>query len=507
MDSTGTSLQQNNKNQALFDWLGVFLIIAAAVVTRLIINFSTYLMPGLMPAYNLIQTRSLLETGHLGFADFPFVFYFEAGFAKVLNFFGLCDLSTCIMTASKITDSILYPLIAIPIFLLAKTIAKDIKTSRWLLFIPPLMLTISISGFMMMADFQKNSIGLAWAMFYIYFLYQSVKDGGIKNYLLSGVFFLLTGLTHLGCLGFIVAYTAGFFFFAIIFQRERRVNLLKVSGLLILVAGVIALTLFFLDPTRLERLISIIRLPLTMFENPTIIGVFFGQIPLQPPNFINVFLANLSAILGIILFIIKKKEIPINEKILLLTSASMAAFTASPFLESELGNRLYMMAYVPSAIVTVFLLKYTYSKWLRVTLSVLILALTVFLAPAAVYIRSGKCITDEAYQDLLKLKSVIKNPDKTLIITRHGLEYWSAWALEVDVGSGRDMTDEDLKKYDAVYYLRQESGQGNFGPFGPGGPSFPEVKIPEDAKIVFQDNFFILAEVPKETKQQPYGEQ
>lgn len=502
-----SGLQQAEKNQNFFDWLGIFLIMAAAAIARLAINFSTQLMPGLMPAYNLIQARSLLETGHLGFADLPFVFYFEAGFAKMLNFFGLCDLPGCIMTASKITDSLLYPLIAIPIFLLAKTIARDIKTSRWLLFIPPLMLTISISGFMMMADFQKNSIGLMWSMFYIYFLYLATKDGGVKNYLLSGVFFLLTGLTHLGCLGFVIAYSIGFFFFAIIFQREKRVNLLKVLGLLVLVAGLVTLALFFLDPTRLDRLASVIRLPLTMFENPIILGVFFGQIPLQPPHLIIAFVANLSAILGLILFIIKRKEIPTLEKILLLTSATMAAFMASPLLESELGNRLFLMSYVPAAIVIIFLLKYTYTKWLRVTLSVLVFVLMVLPAPIAIYVRSDKCITDEAYQDLLKLKSVIKNPEKTLIITRHGLEYWSAWALEVDVGSGRDITSEDLKKYDVVYYLRQESGQGNFGPFGPGGSSFPEVKIPQDAKIVFQDEFFILAEVPKATKQHPYREQ
>ena len=301
--------QEPQEDSKLFERVGLFLIIAVASFIRLTINFSTDLMPGLMAAYNPIQVRSLLDNGQLGFPDLPFVFYFEAGFAKLLEFAGLCDLDGCIMVSSKITDSLLYPLIAIPIFLLAKSVAAHIKAPRWVSLIPPLLMIVSMPALVMMADFQKNSIGLMWSIFFIYFLYKSMKDGKLLNYTLAGVFFVLTGLTHLGCLGFVVAFSLSYFVFSIAFQREKRINLLKIFGLLILAGSLASLALFFFDSERLGRLVNAFVAPLQMFENPTIIGILDGKIPLQPHFFITVVVATLLVLVGIILFFAKRDKL------------------------------------------------------------------------------------------------------------------------------------------------------------------------------------------------------
>lgn len=508
MDTEKTNLQQPPESQNFIDRFGfilIILIIAIAIAIRLSINFSTKLMPGLMAAYNPLQVRSLLEHGKLGFSDLPFVFYFEAFFAKIFQFLGFCDLSGCVMFSSKIVDSFLYPLIAIPAFLLTKSIASQIKAPKWVLFIPPLLLTVSFPAFVMMADFQKNSIGLMWSLFFIYFLYKAAEIGRAKNYILAGIFFILTGLTHLGCLGFIIAFTLSFFFFSFIFQRDKRINLLKALGLISLAGGLVSLSLFFFDAERLKRLVSIFLLPLKAFENPTIFGILAGRIPLQPPYLINIFIAHLLIISGIIIFFTKRKKMSPVEKTLLASSVTVTIFMASLFLEPELGNRLYMMVYVPFVIILIPVLKYLSGNWKRLLLTTLLLILMVATAPIAIKVRSAKCITDEAYQDLFKLKSAISNPEKSLIITRHGLEFWAGWVLNVDASNSPGLKGDAVKKYDVIYYLRQESGQGDFGPFGPSGPSFPEVVIPKNAKIVYQDEFYILAEVPKDSLGNPYG--
>ena len=83
-----------------------------------------------------------------------------------------------------------------------------------------------------MADFQKNALGLLWSMFFIYFLYQGTSEGKAIDYFWAGLFFILTGLTHLGALGFIIAFSVSFLFFSFIFKRERRIDLIKMALLL-----------------------------------------------------------------------------------------------------------------------------------------------------------------------------------------------------------------------------------------------------------------------------------
>ena len=500
MATPSNSPQQFPESSNTFEKLGLLLIIAVAAIIRLQINFSTQLMPGINAPYYLVQVRSILENGRLGFPDLPLVFYVEAGFAKVLEFLGLCDLNRCIMASSKIVDAVLYPLIAIPTFLLAKSVSRDLKSPRWIPLLAAIVVTMSTPVIVMIGELQKNSIGLVWVMFYIYFLYKGVERGKPLDYLWAGAFFVLTGLTHLGALGFCLAFSAVFLFFSITLKHERKINLIKMPILLLLTTASISAFLLFFDPERLGKLVNVILFPIKMFEQPIIFAVLNG-----PANSLLQYLttipivtsANLLAILGLVLFVRKRGKIVSKEKILLLTSLTVTIFMASPLLGAEWAGRLYLMAYIPVTIVSIFLLKYTLTTWKRLCLVVLMLPLMIAPVQVVLGVKPATSITNEAYNDLFKLKSAIAEPDKTLIVTRHGLEFWAAWALEVDISHGRDLTTEALKKYEVVYYLRQKSGQGKAGP----GSSFPEVMIPQDAKIVYEDEFYILAKVQPESQQ------
>ncbi|TSC94352.1 MAG: hypothetical protein Athens101428_305 [Candidatus Berkelbacteria bacterium Athens1014_28] len=491
---------QSEKTSWAYTVLG--LIILLAVALRLYIDFKTPLMPGVNGVYYPVQVRSLLENGRLAFSDLPLVFYLEAFLAKILALLGLCNLKSCIMFSSKIIDATLYPLIAIPFFLLTRAIIGR-EGQKWIPLLISALTTLSIPAFIMMADFQKNSIGLMLSAFLIYFLYKAAKEGRALNYILVGVFFLLTGLTHLGCLGFALAFSLCFLFFSFIFKREKRIDLLKMAALMFLAIASIFLSLFFFDHARFERLVGVLLLPLELFKEPIIAGMLKGKIPIFSPDFFNAFIDNPIAIIGLALLWTKRREIPLEEKILFSTSLAVTFFLTSPFLGSEWANRFYLMAYIPASVVFIFLLKYIYRKWLRTLLAVLALLVMVGPAPMMIKVRSTPSISVEAYDRLVKIKTLIDDPERTLIVTRHGLEWWSAWVLETDVTQKPAITEDTFKEYDHIYYLRQNSGQKGFGPFGPGGPSFPEVVIPPGAPIVYQDDFFVLAEAFPELLKYP----
>lgn len=476
--------------------LMLLIIILIAITLRLLINFKTKLMPGVMATYYPIQVRSIFEDGKLGLPDLPFIFYFEAFVAKIFLSFRLCDESTCIMTASKITDAALYPLIAIPFYYLAKAITVRNNSSKWVSIVAAVLVTISVPALVMMADFQKNSVGLMWSGFYIYFLYKMARQGEGLNYLLAALFFLLTGLTHLGGLGFIITYTLIFIILLVLFKKEKRRQLLLVLGFSVLSILFSGIVLLVWDKERFVRLITTFLSPFKLLERPMILGMFSGEVPLLPHLLINAVYTYIVCILGTIFYIRKKQEIVGVNRTIFITSLFVSVFLAFPFLGEEWATRLYLMAYVPANIVLIFILSFIGTNWKRNLVTAFTLICMIAPMPFMWKIRGIMCITEEAYEDLYKLKSIITEPDKSLVIARHGLEWWASWVLETDISHGRDIEEDMQENYDHIFYLVQISGHGEFGEFGPGqGAAFPEPEIPDFAEIVYEDEFFILARV------------
>lgn len=474
----------------------LFAIISISIILRLYINFETKLMPGVMATYYPIQVRSILDNGRLGLPDLPFVFYFEALIAKILIVLNLCSKSTCIMASSKITDAVVYPLIGIPFYYLSKLIASKNNSPKWIPLLITALVTISIPALVMMADFQKNSIGLMWAAFYVYFLFKGAKQGQLVHFILALAFFLLTGLTHLGGLGFVILFTLLFIILSVLLKKGSRKKLLYTLITAILSITLSGLILYIWDKDRFIRLIRIFSLPAELFSNPMILGMFTGDVPPLPHLLINVAYAYIVCILGILIFIRKRLVIIGVNRVLFLTSLIISFVLSFPLLDEEWATRLYLMAYIPASIVLIFILSVIKTKWKRNIITVFMLISMLAPLPVMWKIRKMMCITEEAYEDLYNLKPVITEPEKSIITARHGLEWWASWVLETDISHGQDRIEDIQDDYDHIYYLVQISGHGEFGQFGPGqGPAFPEPEIPDFADVVYQDEFYILAKV------------
>ena len=108
-------------------------VLALGMAARAWILFTTPLVPGINGAYYLIQARALLEKGSLAVPDFPLTFFWHAFLARTLQFLAGAPLETAILWATKLTDAIVPPLAAIPVYLLIRNWTGDQDgRQRWI---------------------------------------------------------------------------------------------------------------------------------------------------------------------------------------------------------------------------------------------------------------------------------------------------------------------------------------------------------------------------------------
>ncbi|MFM7293491.1 MAG: hypothetical protein ACKO1K_01550, partial [Burkholderiales bacterium] len=95
-------------------------------------------------------------------------------------------------------------------------------------------------------------------------------------------------------------------------------------------------------------------------------------------------------------------------------------------------------------------------------------------------------INKEAYEDLKKLNSVIKNDNQTIVIARHGLEWWTAWALKTKVGQDKAMEGDFYAKYRNIILLNQISGFSSDEQRTP----FHEPIVSENSQMIYSSKYF-----------------
>ncbi len=477
------------------EWMLLGLVVGLAVTIRWRMNFSQKLMPGNNGAYYLVQVRSLLEDGRLHIPAPPFVFYLEALAAQALLMLRAGSSADCIVWACKGVDSILPALAAVPVFLLARTLSRSRTGSLWPAFTVSLFSVLYFPALMMTGDFHKNAAGMVWLLFFTYLLYLSLKHQARKHYLLAGLFLVLTGLTHQG--PFAVALLLLLVVAAISFlsgQMLRQIAKLAAIAIILLLPAAAALY-FSLGSLGTRELINIIPWPTGFFERPMLFailtgggGIFGGFV-----NLANLGIVTVIAILGIILLRRRWPTLPQPDRTLALAAAITTLFMASPLIGLRYSGRLLLMAYAPAAVVLPFILTRPDNRPARWAVTAIILASTVTLsAPLLRYGRSAS-ITEPAYRELHQMVGVITEPKKSLVVARHGLEWWAAWVLQTDVAEAYRVDAETISKYRAVLYLQQIADTPSYGPAGPGGQPFPEAQAPAEAEVIFQGRYFRLA--------------
>ncbi|MCA1757031.1 MAG: hypothetical protein LC649_06200 [Bacteroidales bacterium] len=187
----------------------IFVIVfILTVIVRLILNYSTQLIPGAGGGYSIVQIREIIEEGHLAMTDMPLIFYFNELIVKIiLLIFPNCQEGNLIINVYKIIDSIAFPLLLIPLYRIQKDILRHAYLKIFLAAVAGFVV-LSYSPLELASDAQKNSIGLMFMTAFIFFFLKYLKNQSGKDAIYSALMLVLTGLSHFGtfcvCLCFLL---------------------------------------------------------------------------------------------------------------------------------------------------------------------------------------------------------------------------------------------------------------------------------------------------------------
>lgn len=440
-----------------------------AVIVRLILNYHSELIPGINGGYYPVQVRTLLTQGQLGFSDMPLYFLINAFLVKVISFFTSVDTDILIIHTLKVIDSVSLPLLTIPLYLINRKIFET-KIPFYQELALVCFATLSFSPLMLTSDLQKNAFAIPLMFFFLFFFLSYLKSKLNKCLILAIVFLILSGLTHFG----VFAINVAFFLigFVVFFRRKALipVSLTIITGLLLL---------YLIDSSRILRLLNIWSV---IFEKPALL-----QGPLQPTDILNCFLAYL--LIGISIYnLIKLKESLSGYKGKLLIVFIICLLILSfPLVDIEYFRRFSLILFVPQTIVLIILFSVLHNKF-RIFLAGFA-AFIVFTFLVLVFGNTKlPAISIEAFNDMKKLENLIDEPDKTIIVARHGLEWWVAWELKTKVAQDKGVDETVFRKYNKVIVLEQKKGINQMHP-GKSSP-FHEPLPPKKNELIYTSEYF-----------------
>jgi hypothetical protein len=455
-------MTQNTSLKPIVFWIvGVL-----AAAQRLFVQFSHELIPGLNGGYNPLQVRHVLEHGTLGFPDMPLLFYLDAGIVGLPGLLGIQVTDEVIMTVVKLVDALSFPLLLFAVFALLRRAPH--RFSIWQQIGLAGYAVVSMSPLFLLGDMQKNSLGIVFAWFYINSIRAFLEKQSLGTGLLAGAFLLLAGLTHFGTFAFLLAFTA----LLLVFHFGKKA-LLPLG--IVLLSGVALIALF--DMTRFYRLINI---GMELFHRPALLG---GR--LHPPVIASVLIT------VILMFLtwpfIREKRFSGTQKSVVYVSLTSMVMFSFPLIEGEHLNRLSNFLYILHVVLLINIIPLMKPKLAkRTTLGLLILTALTFLG--GFIFRKMPALSPEAYTDLNKIELPDKPGSQHIVIARHGLEWWTAWALRTKVGQERAVDKDLYQTYEEVYFLRQINLKEMHGPPTP----FPEPEPPEESDLVYRSEIFEL---------------
>jgi hypothetical protein len=447
------------------------LIFFLAVLVRAVLNFSIPLVPGLGGGYNLVQIRSVIESGHLALPDMPLLYYLNAAIIKVFMFlFPNADGNQVIITGSKILDTILFPFLLYPLYLIQKYIIRGKYPILFLLAVAAFAV-LSFAPLDLACDAQKNSLGLVLMTFFIYFFLRFLAEREIKDIAIFSLFLILTALTHFGV--FCVALC---FLITGLVVHFKWKALLPVAGAF--PAGISLVWVF--DPGRALSMVTFWQEAFSIFISPRLLYYPFG---------IFNFIFSMLLVWSMIRVLRRNKDrMPARERRIVLLVMVCIIILAFPFYGFEYGRRLGLMLFVPQSLALLLLYPYL-SKRTATIISYAVLLSVLFIVSVRLFHPKPMAITEESYANLQSLKSRIDDPQQTLIFARHGLEWWVAWELRVRIASAYIEVDAPLKqKYDQIFFLVQKKGENLIYP---GRTSiFISPVAPENSVLVYDSEYY-----------------
>lgn len=539
----------SSRGFARWSLTGLAVLCAAAIAARATLQFGTPLAPGMNGAYYFVQARALLEHGRLGIPDLPLTFWLQAGLGRLVALLTGWPQDEAIVFAVKLADSVLPPLVALPLaWLGARWQRADGRPSLTAALAPAVIASASAAPLSMVGDFQKNSLALVWLAGTAWAAHRFLSGPTLARAAAVVAGLVLLGLTHVGVLGAALVFLAVLGAVATVTAPagvRRRALIVAIAGSVAL--GAATAVTFRYDPARVQRLWRAVTEPSSMasetrgprgargFGPPPGFAPPDGRVDATdrahrgpPPGFAPpgapgrpggamraaprvLFTAvGLAALLGVFL---RWRRLPAADRALALAAGASAVVLGGGFFDEQKSERLMLIAVVPAAIAASFLFAQIRRGFPRVALGVIVGCIAALTG--ALYVARGArtILTVEQRDELRALAPLIAAPDRTLVVAHHGLEWWTAWTLRTHIAQPMAVSREDWQRYEQVYYLSEKSGapHGRGGPpgaigassFGPPPGMGPEGATPEDAVTVHDGPLFTLSRVDEAPEDQP----
>ena len=483
------------------------LFILLAATARAWLHFHTPLVPGMNGAYYLVQARCVIERGTPGIPDLPLTFYLHASFAWLVQRLAGISQDDAIVFTVKLLDSILPPLVAVPLFWMGWRWTRKQGFSTTTALVPAIFACLGAQALGMAGDFQKNSLGLVWFAALAPAAHVFLEKQNWRSALAPLGIFTLLGLTHIGVLGAAIFFATALIICGAIMAGCAAIGkLLAVAGVGLVILAVAGLVVYLAyDPARVKRLVRTVLSPQTFTgqddkKNPPGFRPPADRPALRPdgnnlppgldlpPNAPGLTLLRrlpwLPAALflgvggaGLAVAVARRKFLPANDVALALAAALTCAVLGGPFFNMDKTIRLRLIAAIPAALTFSFLLANLRWAGVRRVLGALVLAATIF--SAAIFLRHGvrpAIVSEETVAELNTLAEFAQPPESTLVVARHGLEWWVAWTLHTHIAHADSVAVDDWTRFKNVFYLVEKNNHGlpPRGGFRPGQPpGFP----------------------------------
>ena len=426
--------------------------------------------------YYPLQVRTLLERGELAFPDMPLLFYIDAGIVRLFTIFGTSISNELIINIVKVVDSVSIPLLLLPLYQILK-LSKKKNFSFYILSCIALSV-LSFQTLNLTSSFQKNSLAITILFFSIAWFVRFLTTRSRKHFIIAVTFFVLIGLTHFGTFTF--ALLAGTIY--LVFRYKKKA-VFPIVGLIILAL----LLIYQFDPVRFSRLLLSWKGLFSKLPNPS-------QIVLTLTYLIIAFFA-------IRTFRKFKETFNRTDRAIILTLIALLIIIPFPIIDPQAASRLSAFLFIP---VILLLIKFDpiitiLSKKL---ISILLATITLGSISFFLIMRPPADVNKEALEDLYKMQPYMTEPDHTVVVSRHNLEFWVAWALEVDVSQESKFNDTLISEYNEIFIINQiREVDSRIHPENNGKEEkrnhFDEPLIPVNSTLVYSSEYFKLYQYNK----------
>lgn len=423
------------------------LVATLSILFKLQIS-SGKLLPGLDGAYYWVQVRTLLERGTLAFSDLPMVFWIQGGFVWLARFITGQDLDVLIPLVVRLSDAILPILSVIPIVVFAKQYNQKV----WLAPIfAAAVLFHPIQLFYFTGDFIKNEAALPFALL-LGVLMLEWKSGKIFRVSFAmAIVLAVTAITHFGVLILCVvmlAFWVGAFIWQMPFKRIVITTFILL-GVAVLAGGL----LFWLSPSRFDRLLSIVLDP-SIFFSGSIWQIFMSNPYLvRAPILFALVTGQLGTLILGGLALWQHKHIPLEVRPALFTFLTSAFLFSSPFIGILWADRLIALSFVPLALGAALLwitVPHRKTAFVVRALAIVTLLFSLILSPSGA---TSPALSDVEWKEFQHMTSTITLDENSLVISPHGLEFLAAWNWRTDVVQDQFGGAEFSQGYQSVYVL------------------------------------------------------